>query len=108
VNDDRDEHQPSVPPPPFVPAPNGITEIYCNYYNINWSLFDVRIRLAQLIPTADANTAGAGPIKHVAQERAALTMAWPEAKLLRDALSDAVEKYERVNGELKALKMPKS
>jgi|HubBroStandDraft_6_1064221.scaffolds.fasta_scaffold819618_2 hypothetical protein len=37
----------------------------------------------------------------VAEELAAVTMAWGQAKLLRDALIDAIERYEIANGELK-------
>jgi hypothetical protein len=33
--------------------------------------------------------------------RAAVNMAWPQAKFLRDMLTDAIERYEIANGELK-------
>jgi len=32
-------------------------------------------------------------------------MAWPEAKVLRNMLTDAVERYEKANGEIKPLKL---
>jgi hypothetical protein len=33
--------------------------------------------------------------------RAAVNMAWAQAKFLRDMLTDAIERYEIANGELK-------
>jgi hypothetical protein len=83
---------------------DGIFEVYTNFVNVTWTLFDVRLRLAQVVPTATKvgdNSAG-----FVAEERAAVTMAWPEAKVLRDMLANAVKRYEETNGEIKPLKLP--
>jgi hypothetical protein len=30
-------------------------------------------------------------------------MAWPEAKILRKGLTDAIERYEKTNGEIEPL-----
>ncbi len=87
-------------PIPWVPSEEGIYEIYCNFTNVNWTLYDVRFRLAQLIPAKH----GSGM---VAEERAAVTFAWPHAKILRDLLTDLVARYEQANGEIKPLILPK-
>jgi hypothetical protein len=85
-------------------SPNGFAEIYSNYVSVTWTLFDVRLRLARLVPTAAR--VGEDLKGFVLEESAALTVAWPEAKVLRDALDDAVRRYETANGEIKKLKLP--
>jgi hypothetical protein len=95
-------------PVQFVASPDGVLEIYCNLFHINWTLFDIRIRLAQLVPTPDGDINAPGYIPRIGKERAALTLAWPEVKQLRDALIDAVARYEQANGEIQPLKMPTS
>ena len=56
--------------------------------------------LAQLDPLNSGHSP-TDPLRFVAEELAAVTMAWGQAKLLRDALIDAIERYEIANGELK-------
>ena len=59
-----------------------------------------RLRLAQLVPLNSGHSP-IDPLRFVAEELAAVTMAWGQAKLLRDALIDAIERYEIADGELK-------
>ena len=44
----------------------------------------------------------------VVEEGASVTMSWPQAKALRNALNDTVERYEKTNGmiDLENLKLP--
>lgn len=81
------------------------TEIYTNFHFVNWSIVDVRLRFGQLTPT-DQNEQG--KIGVVAEEQAAVTMSWASAKVLRDSLSDAIQRYEKANGiiEISSLKLP--
>jgi hypothetical protein len=76
-------------------------EIYGNYFHVSWTLFDVRFQLGQLIPK-DTNIQSS----FFAEHRGAVTIAWPEAKLLRDTLIDLVARYEKANGEIKPIKLP--
>lgn len=92
--------------PEWVPSPNGVPEIYTNFVHANWSLYDVRIRLGQLVP--DPKSTNPATSKWVSEERAAVTFAWPHAKILRDLLINLVKRYEEVNGEIKPLKLPPS
>lgn len=78
---------------------DGICEIYANYLDICWGTHDVRLRLGRLVPT-DGWYGSAKPLRIVVEQTAAVTMAWNEAKLLRDVLIDAIERYELANGEL--------
>src|ERR1035437_4431652 len=93
-----------APAPEWIPSPNGVHEIYTNFLHSNWSLYDVRVRLGQLIP--DPKNANASVSKWVVEERAAVTFAWAEAKVLSDLLVKLIAKYEEVNGEIKPLKLP--
>lgn len=95
------QEQSKKPEYKWVPRKDGtFHDIYANIVNASWTLFDVRIRLGQLIPVADY-----GP-GFVVEERGTLTLAWPEAKILRDALTGLVNAYEEANGEIKQLKLP--
>jgi hypothetical protein len=79
---------------------DGVCEIYANFIDICWGLHDVRLRLARVVPT-DGGYGSSQPLRVAVEQNAALTMPWGEAKLLRDILIDAVERYELTNGELK-------
>ncbi|MBV9075530.1 MAG: DUF3467 domain-containing protein [Acidobacteria bacterium] len=70
--------------------------MYCNYFNVNWSLYDVRIQFGQLIPDDQQKEV-------VALENASVTMSWHEAKLFKDFLANAIERFEKANYELKHL-----
>jgi hypothetical protein len=78
---------------------DGIDEIYANYIDICWGCHDVRLRLGRIVPT-DGGYGSSKPLRIVVEQTAAVTMAWNEAKLLRDILIDAIERYELANGEL--------
>ncbi len=83
---------------------DGVCEIYANFIDICWGLHDVRLRLARVIPT-DGGYGSSQPLRVAVEQNAALTMPWGEAKLLRDILIDAVERYELTNwGEAKLLR----
>jgi hypothetical protein len=79
---------------------DGTPDIYSNYVNASWTLFDVRVTFGQLLPLDVGSNSG-----FVVEERAAVTIAWAEAKILRDALNDLVARYEKVNGEIKPINL---
>ena len=81
-------------------AKEGTPQIYTNYVSVSWTLFDVRFTLGQLVPEHP------GTKVFLAEERGAVTFAWPEAKALRDMLVSLVEEYEKANGAIPKLKLP--
>lgn len=85
----------------FSEPEEGLYNAYANIVNLNWTLFDVRLRFGELIQVTnpDAPT-GAGQIG-IVEERVAVTLPWHQVKLLRDNLDDLIKRYEKVNGELK-------
>ena len=88
---------------PWTKPEEGICEIYSNFYHLNWTVFDVRIRFGQIVPNPDDPPESA----HVTvTEQAAITMPWGQIKALRDMLIDIVGRYEAVNGEIKVPKLP--
>jgi hypothetical protein len=75
---------------------DGVCEIYSNFVDLGWGPNDVYLRLCHLVPSVQA-----APDRFVVEVRAGVNMAWPQAKFLRDILTDAIERYEVANGELK-------
>lgn len=81
-------------------------EVYSNYFFVNWSAVDVRIRFGQLIPVD--NVASEDKVAILAEDQASVTMAWPQVKSLYDAIGDALRRYEKANGaiDLTQLRLP--
>ncbi len=88
---------------PFVRTEEGIFQVYSNFIDAAWTLFDVTIRFAQIAPAPPGSD---HPFD--AEESARITVAWPEAKILAHILSDLVRRYEETNGEIKPLKLTPS
>jgi hypothetical protein len=86
----------------WIPPRNGspVPEIYTNYIITSWSMFDIRARLGQLVPSGD------GRRDFVVEERAAITLTWQHAKAVAALLARLVGDYERANGEIPPLKLP--
>jgi len=83
----------------FVESPEGIREIYSNVVAAQGTGHDLRIRFAQLIYRG--NDSGVPTAQGVAEERAAVTVSWVQARSLRDLLSAFIERYEAANGAIK-------
>jgi hypothetical protein len=90
-----------VPKITLIRPDDGVFETYSNFVDAVWTLFDVTIRFAQITP---APPESGRPFDAV--ENAAVTIAWPEAKILRNILGNLVERFEATNGEIKPLKLP--
>jgi hypothetical protein len=73
-------------------------EVYSNMFFLDWSATDVRVRFGQMIPTTTERENNMVPF--IIEENAAVTMTWAQIKALRDGLANAVERYERTNGEI--------
>lgn len=89
---------------PFVKPDEGIFQVYSNYIDAAWTLFDVTIRFAQIVPLPPS---GSGP-SFEAEENVRVTIAWPEAKILANMLTDLVKRFEETNGEIKPIKLAPS
>ncbi len=82
-----------------VTPEGGVCEIYSNFLDVHWTRYDIRLKFAQVLPGRRPNT-------WATEQRAAVTLAWPEAKVLRDLLVGLIDKYEKLNGELKIPELP--
>lgn len=85
---------------------DGVFEAYSNVVNMNWTLYDVRIRFQELIQVPDDDRPTWENQHGILLERVAVTMSWHQAKVLRDLLCGVIKSYEETNGELKPLKLP--
>jgi hypothetical protein len=90
--------------PEWISAPDGVFEGYANFIHVNWTLYDVRIRFAQII--ADPSTTPE-LAPWVIEESAAISLPWGQAKYLHDLLARIIGLYEKVNGEIKTPILPK-
>jgi hypothetical protein len=97
---DEELKEPEKPKFIWVKPKESTPEMYGNYLHVSWTLFDIRIQVGKLVPTGSELT------EFVVEQQGALTVAWPEAKVLRDMLNDVVTRYEKVNGEIKPLVLP--
>ena len=88
----------------FVEPANGMLRIYGNQFTLDWTASDIRIRFAELNVEPTVKTPGIKMVK--IEERASVTITWANAKYLRDALADAIVRYENVNGEIKTPLLP--
>jgi hypothetical protein len=77
---------------------DGVCEIYANFVDLGWGPNDIYLRLCHIVPATQAQ---ASSVRFVVEVRAGVNMAWAEARVLRDMLTDAIERYEIANGELK-------
>lgn len=84
---------------------DGVFEAYSNVVNINWTLYDVRLRFSELIQVPDDERPTWENQHGVILERAAITLPWHQAKHLRDLLGGLIKSYEDSNGELKPVKL---
>jgi hypothetical protein len=81
-----------------VEKAGGIDHIYANNIVVGVTGYDVTlwfsklVRLPQHEPTAE-------PVNQL-EHRATVTLAWAEAKALRNVLTETLEKLEKLNGEI--------
>jgi hypothetical protein len=91
-----------LPPIEWRQPDNGVFETYSNFIHANWTAAEMRIRFAQLVPDPRGPDAARWSI----EERTAVIVSWVGAKYLRDLLSEAIARYENLNGEIKQGKIP--
>lgn len=94
-------NDPKQQAPKWVKPTEPKPQLYTNFVNAAWSLFDVRFTLGQLVPTDIGRAA-----TFVIEEQGTVIVSWPEAKALRDMLVALVDSFEKTNGEIKPLKLP--
>jgi uncharacterized protein DUF3467 len=90
---------------PLEEPQDGVFEAYANVVNMNWTLYDVRIRFSELIQVPDEDRPTWENQHGILLERVAVTLPWHQAKYLRDVLDGVIRNYEEINGELKPVKL---
>jgi hypothetical protein len=91
---------------PLEQPEDGMFEAYANVVNMNWTLYDVRIRFSELIQVPDDDRPTWENQHGILLERVAVTIPWHQAKFMRDTLTGLIKNYEEINGELKPIRLP--
>ena len=84
----------------------GMFTAYSNLVNLDWTLYDVRLRFAELIHVPNDDNPVWKNQRKIMLERVAVTLPWHQAKVLRDMLDGVIQNYETINGELRPIKLP--
>lgn len=91
---------------PIIEPADGTFTCYSNVFNLNWTQTDVRLRFGELIQISTDEKRTWQNQQPVIEERAAVTIPWSQAKVLRDILDAVIQSYEKLNGELKPVELP--
>jgi hypothetical protein len=84
---------------------DGLFTAYSNVVNLDWTLYDIRLRFAELMQVPNDESPSWNNQHGILLERVAVRLPWHQAKALRDMLDGVIRNYESVNGELKPLKL---
>jgi hypothetical protein len=91
---------------PIQEPEDGVCAAYSNLFNLDWTLYDIRIRFAELIQVPNDESSTWSDQHTVMLERVMVTLPWHQAKNLCNMLAGVIQNYEALNGELKAIKLP--
>jgi len=87
---------------------DGIVSAYANVVNLNWTVQDVRLRFAELVQVPSEDSPTWEDQAGVLLEKVAVTIPWHQAKTLRDMLTELIQNYEKLNGELRPINLPQA
>jgi hypothetical protein len=90
---------------PLEEPEDGVFIAYSNLVNLDWTLYDVRLRFAELTQVPDDDSPTWVNQHNILLERVAVRLPWHQAKLLRDMLTGLIRNYEAANGELRPIKL---
>ena len=91
---------------PLEEPEEGVFSAYSNLINLDWTLFDLRIRFGELMQVPNDEDPTWKNQHGIVLERVAVRIPWQQAKYLRDMLDGIIRNYETINGELKQVKLP--
>jgi hypothetical protein len=87
-----------------IESRNGVQRFYSNNVDALWTPHDVSVKFSVLTTIKEATDTS--PRIHTYEELAIVTVAWTEAKALALMLKDIVDRYEKLNGEIKIGTIP--
>lgn len=76
----------------------GTFSAYSNYLEISWTSHDIAILFSEARRQSEVQNADP-PI--ILERKASISMPWSEAKLLRNALTQVIGRFEAANGEIR-------
>jgi hypothetical protein len=91
---------------PIEEPEGGVFSAYANVVNLDWTLYDLRIRFSELTQVPN-DEAPCWTRQHaIVLEHAAIRLPWHQAKILRNQLDGVIRNYEALNGDLKPIILP--
>jgi hypothetical protein len=91
---------------PMEEPEDGVFAAYANVVNMDWTLYDLRIRFGELMQVPNPDSPSWKNQHNIILDRVAVRLPWHQAKNLRDMLIAIIKNYEAVNGELVPIKLP--
>jgi len=91
---------------PIEEPEDGMFAAYSNVVNMDWTLYDLRIRFGELMQVPNDESPSWKNQHNIILDRVAVRLPWHQAKNLRDMLIGIIRNYEAVNGELVPIKLP--
>ena len=87
-----------------VESRHGVYSTHVNNFDVLWTAHDVRMIFGEVVRLrTDPNTQQKTLL---VEERVAVTMAWSEAKLFLQMVSNIIRQFEEKNGEIKTPSLP--
>jgi hypothetical protein len=86
----------------WIEPKSGVFTAYANYVNALWTPHDIKLRFGELSRIMQSDTTR----EFIVEERADITLAWSEAKMLLTMLAEIISRYEAVNGEIQTPQVP--
>jgi hypothetical protein len=91
---------------PLEETQGGIFKAYANVVNMDWTLYDCRIRFGELLQVTNDDSPSWDNQRAIVRESVAVRLPWHQAKALRTMLDGVIRNYEAINGELGNIKLP--
>ena len=104
AKDEQPDQKPIGMASRLVEPKDGVRRIYSNNVDAMWTPHDVTLKFSVLAEILNATDSS--PRTMIYNQEAMVTLAWTEAKLLLTMLTDIVNRYEELNGEITIGQIP--
>lgn len=93
---ENDKPKPTTEQFEWLPTPGGPVEVYGNYFYVNWTPFELRLQVGQIIHDPRKQP---GEVASVVVERCALSIPWQQVGALRGLLDACIAAQPKPSSE---------